>query len=296
MQAAVQLFVQGSLLLLIFAVGVQSSSSDLAYVARRPSLFVRGFIAVNIVVPASAVLLCLALSVDRLTKAGIVIMAVSPLAPFVVGKMLKTGADRAYVIGTYAALMAASILIVPATFGLLGMLVGRDVSAPIPTIARFIAIFVALPLVAGVMIGTWLKKTGRSNERVGTLLTRIALICLLPIVVLIIYRSGGATLSLIGDGSLAVIVLTVVAGIVAGHWLGGSDPNRRFALAEAAATRHPGIALMIARRHFDDQRVALAIILFLLTSIVVSAIYAKWMTKRIAVERGPAEAISGAGT
>ena len=98
MQAAIQLFVQGSLFLLIFAVGVQSSPADLSYVAQRPSLFVRGFIAVNVVVPACAVLLCLAFSVDRLTEAGIVIMAVSPLAPFAIGKMLKTGADRAYVI------------------------------------------------------------------------------------------------------------------------------------------------------------------------------------------------------
>lgn len=295
MQAAIQIVAQGSLLLLIFAVGVESGSSDLAYVAQRPSMFVRGFIAVNVVVPACAVLLCLAFPVNRLTEAGIVIMAVSPLAPFVVGKMLKTGADRAYVIGTYAALMAASILIVPATFGLLGILVGRDVSVPIPMIARFIAIFVALPLVAGVLIGTWLKKRGRSNQRVGKLLTRIALVCLLPIVVLIIYRSGGAALSLVGDGSLAVIVLTVVAGIGAGHLLGGANVNRRFALGQAAATRHPGIALLIARRHFEDQRVALAIILFLLTSIVVSAIYGKWMTTRISVEAAPTPATSSTG-
>ncbi|HLO20313.1 MAG TPA: Na+-dependent transporter, partial [Sphingomicrobium sp.] len=60
-------------------------------------------------------------------------------------------------------------------------------------------------------------------------------------------------------------------------------PERRAALAQAAATRHPGIAAMVANRHFDDKRVLLAIILFLLTSIVVAAIYAKWVTRRLAV-------------
>jgi BASS family bile acid:Na+ symporter len=157
-------------------------------------------------------------------------------------------------------------------------------------IARFVGLFVALPLVAGVTVGTWLKRTGRSNGRVGTLLNRVALVCLLPIVLLIIYRSGGAALALIGDGALAVIILTVVAGIAAGHLFGGADSTRQFALAQAATTRHPGIALLIARTHFRDQQVTLAIILFLLTSIVVSALYAKWMTRRIAVSGAPAVA------
>jgi BASS family bile acid:Na+ symporter len=283
MQAAIQLFVQGSLVLLIFAVGVGSGSSELAYVAKRPSLLVRGFIAVNIVVPACALLLCLAFSADKLTEAGIVSMAVSPLAPFVVGKMLKTGADRDYVIGTYAALMAVSVAVVPATFWMLGILLGRDASVPVLLIGRFVGLFVALPLIAGVMTGTWLKGTGRSNERVGVILGRVALVCLLPVVIILIYRTGGAALALIGDGSLAIIVLTVVAGMAAGHWLGGPEPARRMALAQAAATRHPGIAILVAHRHFADRQVTLAIILFLLTSIVVSAIYAKWMTRRIAV-------------
>jgi BASS family bile acid:Na+ symporter len=282
MQAAIQIIVQGSLFLLVLAVGVQSSSSDLAYVVERPSLLLRGFVAVNIVVPICAVLLCLVFPVDKMTKAGIVIMSVSPLAPFVIGKMLKTGADRSYVVGTYAALMAASILVVPATFGLIGILFGRDASVPIVMLARFVGIFVALPLIAGVMIGTWLKDTGRSNERVGRILTYVAYAILLPFVFALLYRTGGAALALIGDGSLAIIVLTVMAGIAAGHWLGGNDNARRMALAQAAATRHPGIAMLVARRHFEDQRVALAIILFLLTSIVVSALYEKWMTKRLA--------------
>lgn len=284
MQTAIQIVVQGSLLLLIFAIGVQTSSSDLAYLVKRPSLFMRGLVAVNIIVPLCAVLLCLALPLERMTKAGIVIMSVSPLAPFVVGKMLKTGADRAYVIGTYAALMAASILIVPATFELIRLLFGRDASIPIVSIARFVGLFVALPLLAGVIAGTWLKNTGRPNERLGVVLTYVSYVCLLPILILLIYRTGGAMLGLIGDGTLAVIVLTIVAGIAAGHWLGGPETTRRMALAQAAATRHPGIALLVARRHFEDQRVTLAIVLFLLTSVVVTAIYGKWMTRRIAVQ------------
>ena len=280
MQAAIQIVAQASLMLLVLAVGLQSSWSDLAYVWQRPGLLFRGFVAVNLIVPVCAVLLCLAFPADKTTKAGLVIMAVSPLAPFVIGKMMKTGADRAYVVGTYSALMATSVLVVPATFELLGILIGRDASVPIAMIGRFVLISVAAPLVVGVIVATLSSDFGR---RAGPIATKIALICLVPIILLILYRSAGAAFALIGDGSLAVIILTVVAGIAAGHLLGGPEPERRAALAQAAATRHPGIAAMVANRHFDDKRVLLAIILFLLTSIVVSAIYAKWVTRRPAV-------------
>lgn len=287
MQFVIQLVVQGSLFLIVFSVGLQSSWSDLAYAWRRPALLLRGFVAVNVIVPISAVLLCLALPVDKMTKAGLVIMAVSPLAPFVLGKMMKTGADRAFVVGAYAALMAMSVIVVPATFALLGILVGRDASLPIATIARFVLISVAAPLIAGVAIGTWSQELGR---RAASIANIIAYIGLLPIVLLILYRSGGAAFSLAGDGTLTVIILTVAAGIAAGHFLGGPEPERRMALAQAAATRHPGIAAMVAHRHFDDRRVMLAVVLFLLTSVVVSAIYAKWMTRRASVTPAPAAA------
>src|ERR1044072_2077287 len=103
MQAAIQIVAQVSLMLLVLAVALQSSWSDLAYVWRRPTLLLRGFVAINLVVPLCAVILCLIFPVQQMTKAGLVIMAASPLAPFVLGKMMKTGADRAYVVGTYSA-------------------------------------------------------------------------------------------------------------------------------------------------------------------------------------------------
>jgi BASS family bile acid:Na+ symporter len=288
MQALIQVILQCSLMLLILGVGLQSSWSDLAYVWRRPALLLRGFVAVNVIVPLSAIILCLLFPSDRLTKAGIIIMAVSPLAPFVIGKMIKAGADRSYVVGTYSALIAASVVVIPVTFELIELLVGRDTSVPVAMVAKFVLQSVALPLVFGVAIATWFQELAR---RAAPIARSVALVGLVPIFLLIVYRSGAAAVSLVGDGSLAVIVLTVVAGIAAGHWLGGSDPARRTALAQAAATRHPGIAAMIANRHFDDKRVMLAVILFLLSSIVVSAIYSKWITSRAAKMRMAASAV-----
>jgi BASS family bile acid:Na+ symporter len=87
---------------------------------------------------------------------------------------------------------------------------------------------------------------------------------------------------LVGDGTVVVINLTVLAGIAAGHWLGGPNPSHRAALAQAAATRHPGIAALIAHRNFDNPQVVLAIMLFLLVSVVLSALYGRWAHSQVA--------------
>src|SRR5881394_3288596 len=100
--------VQASMMLVIFAIGLQARWGDLLCVLRRPGLLERSILAVNVVVPAVAVGLCLLFPVDRLTASGLIILAVSPLAPFVPGKMLKTGAGREFVVGTYVALVLAS--------------------------------------------------------------------------------------------------------------------------------------------------------------------------------------------
>jgi bile acid:Na+ symporter, BASS family len=62
-----------------------------------------------------------------------------------------------------------------------------------------------------------------------------------------------------------------------GHLLGGPGPANRPTLAFASATRHPTVALGIAHANFPNQKLAApAVVLYLLVSGVVSAVYLKW--------------------
>jgi BASS family bile acid:Na+ symporter len=64
---------------------------------------------------------------------------------------------------------------------------------------------------------------------------------------------------------------------LAGHWLGGPDPDDRTALAIAASMRHPGVALAIARLNFPDEKlVPAAVLLFILVNLVVTLPYNVW--------------------
>ena len=264
------LLLQISLALIVAAVGLQARWRDLARLLSTPARLMRAVLAVNVVVPVVAILMTMILPIAPAVKAGIIVMAVSPLAPFAPGKMIKSGADASGVVGLYFALIALAVVLVPATLELLSRIFPADASLPVGSIARFLFISVFLPLAAGLAIASILPG---SAQRIAHAADLAGKLLLLPIVILLLYKAGGPMLSLIGDGTVIAIVVIVAAALVAGHFLGGPEPDQALALATAAATRHPGIAALIAHRNFDDPRVIPAILLFLFTSMFVSAIY-----------------------
>jgi bile acid:Na+ symporter, BASS family len=66
-----------------------------------------------------------------------------------------------------------------------------------------------------------------------------------------------------------------------GHVLGDAAPQNRTALAIATASRHPGIALILARANFlGETLVVAALLLYLLVNAVVAIPYLLWTKRR----------------
>lgn len=273
----VNLLLQGSLLLLVFTVGLQGRFDDLLFELRQPRLFLSGIVAVNVIVPLVAIAMVYLFPIAPVTRAGLLAMAIAPLAPFLPGKMLKTGAGHEFAVGLYATLIVAAIVIVPASVWAIGRFTSVDVGLPVGDLAFFILTTVLLPLLAGMLVATLWPAIAPRLARIGAI---AAYIVIVPIVILLLVRSGGEIATLVGDGTVAAIAVTVIVGMVAGHALGGSVPATRLAMAQAAATRHPGIAAMIIQANHIDKRAVLAVILFLLVSLFLSILYAKWITSR----------------
>lgn len=271
------LILQASLILIVAAVGLQARWIDFLEGFRQPGLLLRGIIAVNIVVPVVAVILVALFPLDGPVKAAIVLMAVSPLAPFVPGKMLKAGEPPSFAVGLYVALMLLAVIIVPLTLVLLSWLFPADAYIAPMAIAKLVLLSVLLPLVAGVAIGAIAPAFAQRAAPIVLIIANIGLVVVLVPMLIVLARP---MLAALGNGTLVVIVLTVLAGLVAGHLLGGPVPADRTALALAASTRHPGMAIMIAGANFHDPHINPAVILFLLVGILVSGIYAGWAAKR----------------
>ena len=82
---------------LVFALGLNARASDVASLWRQPGLLLRSLIAMDVVVPVAAVLLLLALGLDRPVALGILAMAVSPGAPLTPQKGMKLSGRLPYI-------------------------------------------------------------------------------------------------------------------------------------------------------------------------------------------------------
>jgi len=278
LKALLPFITEGSLFLLVMSVALQAHWRDLTLAVRRPALLLRGFVAVNLVVPGVALVALALLPLEPAVEVGIMAMSVSPLSQLVPGKMLKEGADTSHAIGLFVALILLSVVIVPLTFVILGAFDPHAGSVSLRDLTRLVLTGVLVPVLVGLAVGSDWPGPAR---RLAPIARTVGHIALLIVFVALLSRAGEPMLALIGNGALLATAGPIVAGLVAGHWLGGPGAANRMALAMAAASRHPGIAGLIVHHTFNDQRAMLAVLLFLLNSVVISAAYRAWHERRI---------------
>jgi len=281
------LLVQVSLILFVASIGLRARWQDVLGSLSNAGTLFRNFIAIYVIVPIVAVVACVVLPIHYNTRLGIVIMAVSPLAPFVAAKMVRVGLTPSKAISLYVSMILIAVVAVPLTVAVLGAIFSMEVSVSAFAVAKLIFVSVVMPLGLALVISAVVPKF---SLRIAPTVNAIGSIGLLLFVVLLLFKTGRQMIDLIGDGTIVAISVTVIAGLVSGHLLGGSRRADRESLALAADARHPGIAMLIANSNSKDEHVLLAIVLFFLVSIILSAAYQQWM-KRWAL-RTPNDAMS----
>lgn len=275
-KAILGLIVQGSMFLFIMAIAMEANGRRVLDQVRHPKLLLRGIVAVNLVVPAVATILALVLPMQHEVAAGMLLMAISPLAPLVPGTALKTGARRSSIIALYLLLIIAAIPLVPLTVLILDHIFATNAVASVAPVAKVVLVSGVIPIVLGLLLGTIAPDIA---HRAGSILQLISFLILGLFVLLLLWVAAGTFLSMLGNWTIIAFFLTSGSGIIAGHVLGGVDPPNRGALAFAAATRHPGIAAVIGHAAGVDSRVLLATLLFLLNGVIAGALYQAWLRR-----------------
>ncbi len=268
--------VSAGLTLLVFGIGLDASPDDALYMVRHPRKLLSAIVAICIVVPIVAVAVVDVLPLRTAVRAGIILMAVSPLPPFLPGKALKLSGDRQYVYGLFVAFAVLTVAIVPITVAILSSIYQADISLSPLVLGRTMLGDVLLPLAVGMALRAMLP---RLAERLAPLVSMLAIAVLVLIVILIVIKTFPAILAAVGNGSVLAICLIVAAAIAAGHIAGGPDLNQRAALAASAATRHPGIALLIVKTNDLHKSIIAVILLFVLISLAEFMIYQVWIKR-----------------
>jgi BASS family bile acid:Na+ symporter len=234
----------------------------------------------HIIVPLFAVFMALAFNLTPAVKIALVVLSLSPVPPVLPKKDFKAGAGSEFTFGLLVGAALLSIVIIPLGLAILSAVFGRDFSVNPVEIAKVVSTTVLLPLLAGIVVRH--LATGFA-ERTSDPILKISGITLLIGVIPILFVTGSTMMSLIGNGTLVSMAAMAVLGLVAGHLLGGPNFSDRVPLALASATRHPGVALMLATALFPEQKklVMAAVLLYVIVSALVSVPYMAWCRKHL---------------
>ena len=201
-----------------------------------------------------------------------------PVPPLLPQKESKAGGRRSYGLGLMLFLGLVAILVIPLVVELLQRVFSRSFTVDTGAIARIVLVAVLLPLLAGMAVRRWLPGIAERLEKP----VHIAANGLLLVGALVLLAvAWQAVWAAAGDGTLLVLIVFVVAGLVIGHLLGAPEPEHSVVLALSTACRHPAIALAIAAANFPDQRFGGTILLYLLVSAAVGFPYVAWQRRRL---------------
>src|SRR5262245_15258742 len=267
------LALQVSILATVFGFGLKTTSSDLLYLLRKPSLLARSLLSVFVIMPIVAIGLTSVFNFPRTIEIALVALAISPLPPVLPGKEGKAGGHAWYGIGLMALLALLAIVAVPLTMELSGCIFGRHLGMPAGTLAVIVLKSTLLPLAAGMVVQAAAPAIADRLEKPVTLIGKV----LLPIAALVLIAGAlPAIWALVGNGSVLPIMLFTAIGLAIGHVLGGPNPDDSVVLALSTASRHPAIAFAIAAANFPEEQFGATILLYLLASALVCVPYLAW--------------------
>jgi BASS family bile acid:Na+ symporter len=266
-----------SALLNLFSIGLSASLQDATYLFRRPRELGRALLAMNVLMPLFALALNSLFDFIPAVKIALVALAVSPIPPPIPAKAMKSGGAGWYVLGLQIAIGLLAIVVVPLAMAIWRLRHGA-LQLSIAPVATAVFVSIVIPIAAGI----WLRKLAPAfAARVARPLTSISGLGVVACVVVIWISAAPAMWSLLGNGTGAALLAFVLVGLAIGHVLGGPAPQNRTSLAIATASRHPGIALLLARANFpDEQLVAPVVLLYLLINAVVAIPYLLWSKRR----------------
>ena len=262
--------------LMVVGIGARVRLEDPLLLLRRPALTLRSLLAMYVLFPSLVLLLIWLLPLRQGVGAVLLGFAVSPVLPPWAKKGSVFGAKIDYVIGLELLSTAVSLLLVPLMIAMVEQLFGVATVLDPRAMLLVLLATVVLPLGLGIGISRFFPRTA---PRLAAIFDRLGSVVLLFGAVVLLGLHGPKMLMVIGEGTVLIILLVIVLGLLFGELLGGPDRGIRGALASATVSRHPAIALLLASGAFPQLQPTLigTVLLYLLTSLLLPVLLMRWL-------------------
>jgi BASS family bile acid:Na+ symporter len=276
-QTLILLALQASIFLTVLTVGMSTSRADLGCVLGKPSQLVRSLLALNVLGPAVAIVVCKTFRLHPAVIVGLVTLAVAPVGNLFPKAMvpLVTPGRASYAHGLFFASAVLSVVLTPLAVEVIDVIFGARVHVSPLSVARVVIGTVLVPLGVGLAIGRWWPGARRWIPA----MQKVSGLVLLACAVVLVAATWSLMASVFRRGTVTAIVLISLAGLAAGHLLGGPDEDGRTVLAHATVSRHPGVAIVVAS--LTDQPLApIGVLLAVLVSALAVIPYTRWRKRR----------------
>ena len=141
-----------SVMLVVFSLGLGVTATDLLYLRRRPALFARSLLSIDVAMPLIAGAMAIIFHLRPPVEIALLALAISPVPPLLPRKGLKAGGHAPYVFSLLVAAAVFAIVFIPVAVPLIGKIFGLNLRQSAASIAELVLLTVLLPLGAGILM------------------------------------------------------------------------------------------------------------------------------------------------
>jgi len=227
----------------MFGMGLGLTVPQIMTPLKNVRLVVLALLANFVLVPLLAFVIALIIPLEQSLKIGLMVLALSAGAPFLVLEARGAKANLGLAVGVMTLLMVVTIFLLPLVLPLL--LAGVEVDAG--AIAKSLIVLMLIPLILGLLVRANAPDTAQhwmpAMNKIGSL----------GIMVLLVVGLGlnvSNVIDLIGSGGFLALLLFIAGSLAIGLLLGGRDPGVRNVLGLGTAQRNVSAAIVVTLANF----------------------------------------------
>ena len=254
-QLSVLIFVIGSM----FSLGLSLTMKQIIDPLRNARMVILALVANFVLVPILAYLLALLFNLDESLRIGLILLSTAAGAPFLPKLVDVAKGNIAFSVGLMVLLMIVTIIYLPLV---LPLLLG-DVQVNPWDIAQSLIVMMLIPLAVGLFIKARYEDAADKIQPTFGMASNIALLTL-TVLGLVLNFSG--MIALVGTFGILAGVIFILASLVIGYILGGSDKS---VLGLGTAQRNISAALVVAAQNFSVDVITYLMVLAIIGLIVL---------------------------
>ena len=263
-------FVVSSMLVM----GMSERLGDVVAPLKNPRMVTAALIVNFVAAPLLALLLSRVIPLQPAHAIGLLLLGGGAGTPFIPKLAEVAGGNLAFSVAIMVLLMFGSIVFMPVALPYLVPGLSADPLA----IAKPLVLLL-LPLAIGFALSA---RWERTSERVLPYLRKFSTVAFVALLVLLFGPNLQAFYAMLGSFAIATYLLFLIALVLLGYAVGGTDPRTRGVFALASGQRNVAAALIVAVGGFKDPAVMVMVLMGAVVGLALMLGMARLLCTRLA--------------